>query len=321
MNIVPFYHPIERGLILVAQPEYMSPSDVFLIRGKIHSIAPDIKVMIVGRSDRADLISREFWNRPILTVSFGPMGRFNPLRGKVLQNRPIPKLHQYARLKNYDVMTPRTAKFDFGMALPIQEWGNFCILKPADLNITSSGRGIYLYRSERLERLVLDALPRQHMAASNPMIVQSFIDTGPRFTVYRCLTLFGERIYQNKTQSPENHPPLHSNDAIIESIVPEPPRSKSIPEINADPDIAIFAKKISEAFSEIPLLGCDILKEEKSGNLYAIEVNAGGNVWHLSSPRTEKTRSATKTQLYVKAFKPFDVAARSLVRAVRRYAS
>lgn len=256
-----------------------------------------------------------------MTVSFGPLGKFRPPRGPVLWNRAISKIEQFQRFLDAGIRTPKTSLFHFGMNLPEDEWGGLCILKPASLEMTSSGRGLYLFRTKRLESLSATELPEGHFATKNPMLVQSFIETGTRFKVYRTLTLFGEVIYQNMTEAQSEHPALTSSDAEIESILPEPPRSLSGPAINLEADVMSFASKIHTAFPAIPLLGCDILKEHGTGNLYALEVNAGGNVWHLSSPRTQGSRTITKTLEYVKTFHPFDKAALALISITRRNAS
>jgi len=62
-----------------------------------------------------------------------------------------------------------------------------------------------------------------------------------------------------------------------------------------------FAASVHAVFPDMPLLGCDIVREHATGRLHAIEVNAGGNVWHLSSPRTSNWRSITKIQDYLRA--------------------
>lgn len=317
---MPWKHPFQRSLFLVAQPEYMATDDLLIIRDRIRVLAPDVHVMVVGRADRADLVDRSWWNRPTLTVSFGPMGRFSPLRGQAFFNHAITKLEQYRVMSAAGISTPRTAAFVFGMSLPETDWGTHCVLKPADLDVSSSGRGLYLFRTCRLNGLRPQDLPPDHLAVSKPMIVQSFIDTGARFSIYRSLTLFGEVIYQNLAEAPEAHPPLDSADIILESILPEPPRNRTAPKINTEPDVMAFATFIHSAFPAIPLLGCDILRERPSNRLYAIEVNAGGNVWHLSSPRTSNSRTITKIQSYLKTFNSYDRAALALIRATRTHA-
>lgn len=317
---MPFVHPVQRSLFLVAQPEYMATDDLFIIRDRIRALAPDVHAMVVGRADRADLIDQAWWRRPSLTVSFGPIGRFMPLRGKALVNASVAKFDQYHRMSAAGVPTPRTAAFRFGMSLSEAEWGAICVLKPAELDVTSSGRGLYLFRTHRLSILRAEDLPPDHLARSRPMLVQSFIGTGPRFRVYRCLTLFGEAIYQNLAEAPEDHPPLDSPDSTLERILPEPPRKSTTPKINTEADVIAFAATIHSAFPDIPLLGCDIVRELPGNRLYAIEVNAGGNVWHLSSPRTSGARTITKIQSYLKTFQSYDKAALALIKATRRRA-
>lgn len=318
--VMPFAYPVQRTLILVAQPEYLATDDLFILREHIQKQAPDIKVFVVGRSDRADAINQEYWRRQTLTVSFGPLGKFKPLRGEIFANHPVAKLDQYQLMAAAGVSTPKTALFQFGMDLPVEQWGEFCVLKPANLEMSSSGRGLYLLRSRRLAAITADDLPADHLARREKMIVQSFIDTGPRFAVYRSLTLFGEIVYQNLAEAPEPHPSLASDDSIVEGIHPEPPRALTAPRINTDADIMAFASSIHKAFPTIPLLGCDIVKDHATGQPYVIEVNAGGNVWHLSSPRTRDSRSITKIQNYLRTFQSYEKAATALVRAARRHA-
>jgi hypothetical protein len=317
---MPFAHPINRTLLLVAQPEYLATEDLFLIKEKIVMKAPDLQVLVVGRGDRAELIEASLWRQPTLTVSFGPLGRFKPMRGQVFYNEPIAKIDQFRQMTMAGITTPMTALFRLGMDLPAKEWGEFCILKPAKLEFTSTGRGLFLFRRQRLNQLAPSDLPPDHLALHEKMLVQSFVNTGPHFKVYRCLTLFGEVIYQNVSEDPKAHPPLDSSDEEIESLLPEPNRSQTVPRIDTDPDVMKFGSSIHVAFPGVPLLGCDIVRDHMTSRLYAIEVNAGGNVWHLSSPRTEATRSISKIQQYLRTFQSYDKAALALIRAARRHA-
>ena len=115
---MPFAYPVHRTLILVAQPEYLATDDLLLIREKIAAQAPDIRVLVVGRADAARLIDASLWQRPALTVSFGPLGKFRPLRGQVFCNETIPKIEQFRRMTANGTTSPRTALFQFGMDLP-----------------------------------------------------------------------------------------------------------------------------------------------------------------------------------------------------------
>ncbi len=69
------------------------------------------------------------------------------------------------------------------------------------------------------------------------------------------------------------------------------------------------------------MLGCDIVREVSGSRLFAIEVNAGGTVWHLSSLRTNNSRTITSVQNYLKIFNSYDKAELALIRAAGRHAS
>ena len=79
---------------------------------------------------------------------------------------------------------------------------------------------------------------------------------------------------------------------------------------------------MAAAFPQMPLLGCDILEEQETGMLYGIEVNAGGNVWHFSSPYLAETRSKTPilNAARLNQYNAFDTAAKALINATRRLA-
>jgi FtsZ-binding cell division protein ZapB len=77
------------------------------------------------------------------------------------------------------------------------------------------------------------------------------------------------------------------------------------------------------AFARIPLLGIDILRSETEAKLYAIEVNAGGNVWHFSSHNLAHRREKfSHLADEMKAqFGAWQAAARALVRKTDQYAA
>jgi hypothetical protein len=47
--------------------------------------------------------------------------------------------------------------------------------------------------------------------------------------------------------------------------------------------VLAFAERIGGVFSDVPVLGIDIVRDAHTGRLYALEVNAAGATWHLSS--------------------------------------
>lgn len=48
-------------------------------------------------------------------------------------------------------------------------------------------------------------------------------------------------------------------------------------------DIIDFASRAHTAFPNVPCLGVDVIREESTGKLYALEVHASGGTFHLTS--------------------------------------
>ncbi len=313
-SAMPFRYPVRKTLILVAQPYYMDTRDLRKIADGIRKYAPDLDVVMVGSGDNLDLLSDALWRNPVLTVSFGPTGKLRPRRGPVFANTAIPKIEQYRALSAAGVATPRTALLDPQFRPDPAEWGALLVLKPASLDQTSTGKGLQLVRTAEL------AAGAFVIPAGTPMLVQQFIDTGRRFQAFRNLTLFGETLYQSLAVAPAEHPDLTSPDVDLRAIIPEPPRGKTVPTPSEDADVMAFARRVAAVFPAMPLLGLDIVREHQSCALHVIELNAGGNVWHFSSPRTAPWRSNERTSRYVRMFNPFQRAAEVLAATTRRHA-
>jgi len=206
------------NLIIVRQWKKVSSSDLLDIASRIVRKSQQVRVSVVAPSDTSDVLPDSAWQLPSLTVSFGATGNFNPTRGRVFTNKAIPKVVQAGRLAEAGIDTPRTANFHFGMSLPRNEWGEFVILKPVPLRLTSSGEGIYLYRTARLATLTPNDLPTDHLARRVPMIVQQFIDTGERVSKQRITTLFGEPFHWAHSIVKASRPALTSSDEALDKI-------------------------------------------------------------------------------------------------------
>jgi hypothetical protein len=300
------------NLIYVHQPQRLWHVDMEAIANKMSVIAPEIQVFGVLTNDTADVLSPADWSRPTLTFSFGRVGRFIPLRGPVYENRFVSKLDQFRALREFGLPTPNTALYRHGMDLDPAEWGPFVILKPADPEHTSNGLYLQVFRTAALRGR---QLPGEHPSRKMAMLVQQWIDTGEKLTAYRCLTLFGAVLYGSRTQRTEARPPLDSPDEVIEAMPAESDRGHNTR--THDRTLMEFGSRMAEAFPRQPILGCDLLREAGSGKLYALEVNAGGNVWHFSSPRTARWRTFEQTHSLKTEFSSFDIAADVLARKTR----
>jgi hypothetical protein len=264
------------------------------------------------------------WENRTLVVALNQSFALQIKRGTVLKNRPMSKLTQAKIFRDAGIPTPPMLPFKIGMKLDPILFGEFVIIKPMSLGLTSKGKGIQLFRRRRLEQLRPIDFSTDHLIWSDRegYLVQKFIRTGNFPSTYRVLTFMGEVLYAMKYQSLEASPDLNQSDTVIEAgnVTQKGQREFQLGEYA---EKVTFAKRIANAFDSVPLLGIDIIAEEKSDKLYALEVNAGGNTWHFSSKMWEVRR-----KLYPKLarqmkeqYSAFDAAARALVEKTRQLAS
>jgi len=311
-----------KNLILVVRAGTYDPADFVDIGNRIAARAPDIRVFVVDDAAAADLPAA-VWGSPTLSVSIRRPQQFQARRGPLLCNRPIDKRQQTAMMQRLGVRTLHCAEFAPGMDLPHGQFGDMVILKPADLPHTSHGQAIQLLRRGRLAAMRLEDFAADHAVRKMPLLVQRFVDTGAKPAKYRALTLFGEILYCQKVELLQERPALDAPDREIERAVIDTNGGDRVYTSCGDSDVLEFARTTATAFGGLPLLGIDIIRDTADGTLYALEVNAGGNVWHFSSPywadlRAKHPRAAREMQ---EQFGAFDVAARSLIQATRRMAA
>jgi hypothetical protein len=85
-------------------------------------------------------------------------------------------------------------------------------------------------------------------------------------------------------------------------------------------DVAALAARAAKAMQEMPVLGVDIVRDRSTGQLYVLETNSGGNVWHLSSHLGMKHSHKERRKRY-NQFGALYVAADALIEKTRREAS
>ena len=102
-----------------------------------------------------------------------------------------------------------------------------------------------------------------------------------------------------------------------------------------DPDVDRFAARVHELVPDIPILGCDVIREAATQRLYVLECNPGGNTWHISSKIGEESRldfgnakangferaNRLGRRRLIEQYGAFDVAAETLVEKTRSRAS
>jgi hypothetical protein len=308
---------VARHLVLAYRPGWQSLADLNDIRRHVTDIDPTIETFIVPSTARNSVSRRHAATRPTLVVSNGRIIDFRPRRGKVYQGFPIPKSEELRRLAAARVPIPRTAILTPDLRLDEAEWGEFVLVKPSDIATSSHGRGFQLMRTRRVRFIHPRHYPADHPGRLGPMIVQQFIDTGEHLRSYRVLTFFGEPISALVHTSKAKRVDLAAPDAEIEkATVAIQTGGARDSEFMDEPDILAMARRAHEALPEIPLKGCDILRDGKTDALYVIELNCGGNTWHFSSDFMAERRKKYGEEFELRRRQQFDAlrtAARILV--------
>jgi hypothetical protein len=208
-------------------------------------------------------------------------------------------------------------------ALDPQRWGEFVIVKPTDIASSSHGSGIQLMRTSRVRYIAPQDYPEGHPGRQGPMVVQQFIDTGSPLSAFRVMTLFDEPLICQRATAMTGRPPLSSDDAVLEAAIVTTqghPNAQKRKDLVYDADVIALARKASRVIPEIPLKGCDILRDRRTGRVYVLELNPGGNTWHFSSDFMASARAEDPPELSRQRLAQFDAfasAAHILVDRVR----
>jgi hypothetical protein len=308
---------VARNLILVNQPGWQAAADWHAIADHVRDFDPRIETFVVNGMMPNSYTRRRAAGRPSLVCSPAPLTRFVPARGRVYQGRVIPKIEQLRLLSLSGVPVPRTTVLRPETRLDPQDWGEFVILKPTDLASSSHGNGIQLMRTNRVRYARPQDYPADHPGRRGPMVVQQFVNTGEYVSLFRVLMLLGEPLYSACFRSTEPRVSLDAPDQDIEGtqIATQALTSRETEFIAPDGLLAL-ARRADAAIPDVPLKGCDIIRNEATGALYVLEVNPGGNTWHFSSQLTAERRAQRGPEHQRRRMRQFDAfraAARALV--------
>lgn len=310
--------PPKTLLLAVGFPR-CDPEDFRDIAQRIAKIAPEIKTHVF-HPYRFSALRETVWEHPALLVNMTLSEPLKMPRGAALLSRPLSKLQQDEMFRLAGIRTPLTAQYEIGMPIDEKVWGEFILMKPMPLHLTSKNIGIQVFRTPRLSGMTASDFPGDHLVHSTDMLIQQFVDTGPHLEKYRALTLCGEVLYIARSTNVQKRPQLSSPDAVIEAANFQSDGSHV--EYGQYPEVHEFARRMAAAFPAVPLLGCDIVRDVGSGELTALEVNAGGNVWHFSSQLQADRRARLPEDMKRRQeqYGAFDVAAKAFVKATRRMA-
>jgi len=251
----------QRNLILLHRGKNYE-QDFAEIAGKVNALDHGITVYHLPAGLEADL-PVSAWQYPTLTVSLSSKFRIPVRRGPILSNRQIDKLDQQNTFRRNGIPTPPALPFRPGMKLDPILFGEFVVLKPSDLRMTSKGIGVKLFRRRTLENMT-----GQRFTSIMPpgeYLVQRYVDTGAQFKWFRVCMFLGSPLYSFFAISKMIRPPLTANDeALFEAVIASNFMTDQHIQMYAPPGVIDMARKVHRAFPHIPLLGLDILIEERT---------------------------------------------------------
>lgn len=309
-----------RNLVLVYTPGWQGLEDFVAIRERISATAPNIAVMIANTKQRDMRLEDIAGRRPSLIVSPTPLGAFTPRRGSVYQGQAVAKDVQLARLATLGIPVPRTALLTSDLRLDPAQWGSHVIIKPTSSR-SSGGVGFTIVPTEKVSYRQPDHYPEGHAGRLAPLMIQQFIVTGPTARHYRVNTLFGRALYCLLNLSTDVLPDLASVGEELTSTAlatnSHDPGKRSF-ELVVEEDVIALAQRCHAAFPTIPLKGIDIIRDQKTGQLYVLELNCTSNTWHISSNYFAPFRTGPITkEKMVAQLGAWDVAASILIERTR----
>lgn len=314
---------VERHLILVNRPRWQAVQDFEDIKQRIEARAPDIEVFIATTEGPNISLRKRAAKRPTLVMCPSGLRQFKPRRGKVYHGRIVPKQEQIDRLVALGISAPLTTVLAPDTKIDSEKWGPYVFLKPTSMRFASRGLGTAVVATKHLKYLPPESFPEGHVGRHTKFIVQQFNDTGDHVAHYRVNTLFGVPLYCLRMRLDAPRPALHENageiwDTRFASNSLTVPKSRTF---CTEPDVIDLARRCDEAVPDVPVKGVDIVREEKTGKLYVLELNCGSATWHISSRYYDQYRNVGLSRAEMESqFGAFDRAAEVLIDRTRNEA-
>ena len=302
-----------RNLLIVQSVPEQDPADWIAIKQIIERKAPDIEVRIATNGQRNSVTARWQVRRPSLVFSPVRLFEFVPRGGAVYRGHILGKDVQLRRLSLIGILTPKTATLSLLRSFDPEEWGEYVIVKPNNLN---AGAGVRLVRTidlpARYEELTA--------STDDQLLVEPYIDHAEDGypAAYRVMSMFGRTLYCARDQWDNKRRPLAEIAADPLGVIASNSGAVGgrVRSICNDPEIIALGERAHRAFPECPVIGVDIVREQQSGRLFVLEVNPHGAVWHLSSALSKKMDPEVVRQTYAQ-FNALELAADLLIEKTR----
>ena len=237
--------------------------------------------------------------QPTAVVSFTLLRKFIPAWAMIWQQARLTKIGEYEVLSRAGIPTPKTKPLYRDSEPDLSDFDEYVVVKPARGGCGAFAR---IMRRGRARWRPLE-VNRVNSGVNEALIAQEYIHTGPWPTSYRVATVFGEAIYALRITADRKRKPMEYAKGSVgahmfagHSIVAS---SKGCTmDAQVPDDVIEFAKAVHLAFPTIPLLGTDIVREESTGKLYVLEVNASGWTFHLANKIREEVERDFGVDLY-----------------------
>ena len=307
-----------RNLLILHTATHQDSADWVTVKQKIETRAPDIDVRVGSNDQPSPELCRWQVTRPSLVFSPFRLIAYRPPGGTIYAGREIGKIAEWRRMVDSGLPVPQTIRLVPELCLKPEAWGDYVIVKPVK---GMRGRRVRLVRADEIGRWYTELTN----GGRDRMLVQKYIDHVDEQncpTSYRVITMFGEPILEAKRSWVGPRRPLAEiatdpAGKIASNAEEVPTHGKLV----KTPDVLALARRVAAGFPEIPCLGQDILCQTGTGELYILEVNPGGAVWHFSSDFTRRRGDLTYDAARYAQFNALDVVADQLIVKTRTEAS
>lgn len=304
----------EKHLVINIRDE--SYDDFVSIGKRINRLDGSIIVSVFNGNFTTDQIPSQVRHLKLLNLYLVNPPAVLPAQGHTVAVSHLGKIIEYDGFVAAGVPIPKAIPFQLGDTVDPEEWGPYVVLKPTHLSL---GVGVLLMPTKELLNLNPSHIPAGHPLASEPYLLQRFIDTGPYISSYRVLCLLGVPLMCYEATNLE---PIHYPETIAEAFDCSPfaaTVSERRRTLVVDEEVNAFAVKAFAAHGNLPLQGLDIAREVGTGQLYVFENNCGGNVWSFSKTDSNPYRAFGRKAM-VTQFNAWDRAAEVLVETTNRLA-
>ena len=309
---------LKKAVIVVHRNE--SADDFQHIARRMRKLDPSIGVAMVSDFLTSKMVPAELLNLPLLVIYLCNPPKTEFKVATKLAVKEMNKVEEYEHFKKHDLPCLPIERFEWGMKLDPAVYGDWVVLKPE--NMQSTGKDVNMVPTKLLPFIKIEDFPDDHLINKDNYLVQKFIKTGECPTHYRVLVFLGEILYSATSVQKSAYPKQEDNiKELLKSSVASNLTGHRTATLDIDNKMSELALNVAKAFPDNPLLGIDIIKDEKSAALYVLEVNLGGNTWAFSSEVAGMLREALGgRKAMVLQYNAWDRAAEALVRKTHELA-